>query len=83
MLSSPMRDMFRCGEFLCSVFLLLRRRRSSAALLPGIPTGLGTHSNVIFVDALSISFRINGFLDFFLSETAIIMLSESVMTTRF
>jgi hypothetical protein len=46
MLSSPVGDMFRCGEFLRSVLLLLRRFQV-------------THSNVILVDALSISFRIN------------------------
>jgi hypothetical protein len=81
MLSSPVGNMFRCGEFPRSVILLL-----SAASFPGIPTWLGTHSNVIFVDAWSISFRINwvfGFLDLFPSEIAIIVLSESAMITRF
>jgi hypothetical protein len=54
-LSSPVGDMFRYSEFLHSLLLLLRRR----LLRFHVPTWFGTHSNVIFVDAWSISFRIN------------------------
>jgi hypothetical protein len=64
MLSSHVRDMFQCGEVLRSVLLLMRRRlhRFQVSLRDSEP--------------IVISFGSIEFLGLFLSETAIIVLSE-------